>query len=74
LRQPLLGDSIEERALLAALPSFWPGGMQPGQPLDVAATALMLAPGDNQITFTADTAAGYPGDVNVLLNRLGPMR
>jgi hypothetical protein len=48
--------------------------MQPGQPLDVAATALMLAPGDNQITFTADTAAGYPGDVNVLLNRLGPMR
>jgi hypothetical protein len=53
---------------------FWPGGMQPGQPLDVAATALMLAPGDNQITFTADTAAGYPGDVNVLLYRLGPLR
>jgi len=52
---------------------FWPGGMQPGQPLDVDTTTLMLAPGDNQITFTADAAEGFPGDVNVLLYRLGPL-
>jgi hypothetical protein len=33
----------------------------------------MLAPGDNRILFSADTTAGYPGDVNVLVYRLVPL-
>ena len=34
---------------------------------------MMLAPGENRITFTADTREGYPDDVNVLLYRLHPL-
>jgi hypothetical protein len=52
---------------------FWPGGMRPGQAVDVSPAALMLAPGDNRILFSADTTAGYPGDVNVLVYRLVPL-
>jgi hypothetical protein len=52
---------------------FWPGGMQPGQTLETATTALTLAPGENRVEFTADAAEGYPGDVNVLLYRLYPL-
>jgi hypothetical protein len=52
---------------------FFPGGMQPSQPIDVSTTVMMLSPGENRVIFTADTTGGYPGDVNVLLYRLGPM-
>jgi len=52
---------------------FYPGGMQPSQPVDVSTAAMMLPPGENRVIFSADTEAGYPGDVNVLLYRLGPM-
>ncbi len=52
---------------------FWPGGMQPSQPVEASAAVLMLQPGENRITFTADTTAGYPGDINVLLYRMWPM-
>jgi hypothetical protein len=52
---------------------FWPGGMHPSQAINVSGGVLMLAPGENQILFTADTAAGYPGDVNVLVYRLVPL-
>ena len=52
---------------------FFPGGMQPSQPMDVSTAAMMLPPGENRVIFTADTDGGYPGDVNVLLYRLGPL-
>jgi hypothetical protein len=52
---------------------FFPGGMQPSQPIDVSTAVMMLQPGENRVIFTADTTGGYPGDVNVLLYRLGPM-
>jgi hypothetical protein len=52
---------------------FWPGGMKPGQSIDVQSATLMLQPGENRITFSADQAKGYPGDVNVLLYRLAPL-
>jgi hypothetical protein len=52
---------------------LWPGGMRPGQPVAVSTEILMLRPGDNRVTFTAGAAEDYPGDVNVLLYRLGPL-
>jgi len=52
---------------------FWPGGMKPGQTVDVPSGVLMLQPGENRLTFSADQADGYPGDVNVLLYRLAPL-
>ena len=52
---------------------FWPGGMQAGQPLSVSSAGLVLQPGENRITFTADAAAGYPGDVTVVLSQLWPL-
>jgi hypothetical protein len=52
---------------------FWPGGMQPGQPVDVSTEALMLHPGENRITFSAEAGGGYPGDASLLLYRLGPL-
>jgi hypothetical protein len=52
---------------------FWPAGMQPGVPVAVATTVLTLQPGENRITFSADTVHGYPGDVNVLFYRLWPL-
>ena len=52
---------------------FYPGGMQPSQPVDVSTAAMMLPPGENRVIFSADTEGGYPGDVSVLLYRLGPM-
>jgi len=54
-------------------PRFFPGGMQPSQPIDVSTAPMMLPPGENRVIFTADTDSGYPGDVNVLLYRLGPL-
>lgn len=53
---------------------FWPGGMHASQLVDGSAAVLLLRPGENRITFSADTTAGYPGDVNVLLYRMWPMR
>ncbi|NUQ62257.1 MAG: hypothetical protein HUU20_07200 [Pirellulales bacterium] len=53
---------------------FWPGGMQPGQAVQASAAVLMLQPGDNRITFSADATNGYPGDINVLLYRMWPMQ
>jgi hypothetical protein len=52
---------------------FWPGGMQAGQPVDVSTEALMLQPGENRITFSAEEGGAYPGDANLLLYRLGPL-
>ena len=52
---------------------FFPGGMQPSQPVDVSSAVLMLAPGESRIVFKADTSGGYPGDVSVLLYRLEPL-
>jgi hypothetical protein len=52
---------------------FWPGGMQPGQKIDVSTDVLMLHPGKNQITFSAEGAKAYSGDVNLLLYRLEPL-
>lgn len=52
---------------------FWPGGMKPGQPIEVSTTTLTLQPGKNRITFSAETKEGYPGDVNLLFYRLGPL-
>ena len=52
---------------------FFPGGMQPGQPIDVSTAVMMLPPGENRVIFSADADGGYPGDVKVLLYRLGPM-
>ena len=71
---PVRLDSMQ--ALTAAGPDgirFWPGGMQPSQPVEASAAVLMLQPGENRITFSADTTAGYPGDINVLLYRMWPM-
>ena len=56
-----------------AVVRFFPGGMQPSRPVDVSTAVLTLPPGENRIVFSADTDGGYPGDVNVLLYRLGPM-
>ncbi len=53
--------------------TFWPGGMQPGQPLTVGTEALQLKPGDNAIEFSCQSAQEFPGDVAVLLYRLWPM-
>ena len=64
--QALTGNGLEGTR-------FWPGGMQPGEPVAVPTAALMLQPGENRVTVTADTAAGYPGDVNVLFYRLWPL-
>lgn len=64
------------QALTSAGPGgveFWPGGMQAGRAVNVSTEVLLLEPGENRVTFTADTSAGYPGDVNVLLYRLWPM-
>lgn len=64
------------QALTSAGPGgveFWPGGMQAGQRVAVSTEVLMLQPGENRVTFSADPAQPYPGDVNVLLNRLWPM-
>jgi hypothetical protein len=44
--------------------------MQPAQPLAVASESFVLKPGENRMTFTADTSAGYPGDVGVIVSRL----
>ncbi len=52
---------------------FWPGGMQPSQTVEATATALMLQPGENRIRFSVEATEGYPGDVNVLLYRMGPL-
>jgi len=52
---------------------FYAGGMQPSQPIDVSTAVMMLSPGENRVIFSADADGGYPGDVNVLLYRLGPM-
>jgi len=53
--------------------SFWPGGMQPGLPLNVQTEALQLRPGDNTVELSCDSVQGFPGDVAVLLYRLWPM-
>jgi len=53
---------------------FWPGGMQPSQNVEASAGVLMLQPGENRITFSADTAGGYPGDIYVLLYRMWPLQ
>lgn len=53
---------------------FWPGGMQPSQAVDVSSAVLTLQPGENRITFSADATAGYPGDINVLLYRMWPLK
>lgn len=71
---PVRLDSMQ--ALTAAGPDgirFWPGGMQPSQAVEASASVLMLQPGENRITFSADTMAAYPGDINVLLYRMWPM-
>ncbi len=71
---PVRLDSLQ--ALTAEGPGgirFWPGGMQPSQPVAGSASVLMLEPGENRITFSADETAGYPGDINVLLYRLWPL-
>ena len=47
--------------------------MQSSQPIDVSTAVMMLPPGENRVIFSADADGGYPGDVNVLLYRLGPM-
>ncbi len=64
--QALTGSGLEEAR-------FWPGGMKPGEPVPVPIDTLVLQPGKNRVTVTADTAAGYPGDVNVLFYRLSPL-
>ncbi len=51
----------------------WPGGMTPGQDLDVPAMGLRLKPGENAVTFSCSPAEEFPGDVNVLLYRLWPV-
>jgi hypothetical protein len=52
---------------------FWPGGMKPGHPIGLSTDVLMLQHGENRVTFSAETAEGYPGDVNLLFYRLGPL-
>jgi hypothetical protein len=52
---------------------LWPGGMKPGRTIDVASHALVLQPGENRVTFSAENAEGFPGDVNVLYYRLKPL-
>ena len=52
---------------------FWPGGMTPGRPLRVPTDALVLQPGKNTVTFSADTAKGFSGDARVLLYRMWPL-
>jgi hypothetical protein len=64
--QGLSADALEGVRL-------WTGGMQPGQPVGGDAALLVLQPGENRITFTADTAAGYSGDVSVIVSRLWPL-
>jgi hypothetical protein len=71
---PVRLDSMQ--ALTAEGPAgirFWPGGMQPSQPVNASSAVLMLQPGGNRVTFTADATAGYPGDINVLFYRMWPM-
>jgi hypothetical protein len=51
---------------------FWPGGMQPGQALDVPTQGLQLRPGENMVTFS-HAGEAFPGDVRVLLYRLWPL-
>lgn len=53
---------------------FWPGGMEPSQPLGIERTALVLKPGENRITFAAETTGGYPGDISVIVSRLRPLQ
>jgi hypothetical protein len=47
--------------------------MKPGRTIDVASHALVLQPGENRVTFSAENAEGFPGDVNVLYYRLKPL-
>jgi hypothetical protein len=49
---------------------MWTGGMQPGQRLEGDPAKFVLQPGENRITFTADAAVAYPGDVTVIVSRL----
>jgi hypothetical protein len=47
--------------------------MKPGHPIGLSTDVLMLQHGENRVTFSAETAEGYPGDVNLLFYRLGPL-
>jgi len=71
-----LCDRLPARtALTAGEPGgamFWPGGMQPGQPVTVAGD-LTLAPGPNEVILTCGDPTGFGGDVAVLLSRLWPL-
>jgi len=75
-RVPLAVRLAPGQGLTADQPAgakFWPGGMQPAQSVTLENAALTLKPGENRITLSADTSAGYPGDVSVVVSRLVPL-
>ena len=53
--------------------TLWPGGMQPGRPIDVPTAVPILRPGPNRIAFTVTDPRAYRGDVSVRVSQIWPL-
>ncbi len=54
--------------------THWPGGMREGESFELKGGALILPPGSHRLEISAESTAGYAGDLFLRICRTWPLR